>query len=64
MVIVHDLNLAARFCDRLLLLEHGRPYLLGSPDEVLATQPLRAVFGLDVLVQRHPERDHPLIVVR
>lgn len=64
MVIVHDLNLAARYCDRLLLLEHGRPYLLGSPDAVLAAQPLRAVFGLDVLVQRHPERDHPLIVVR
>jgi iron complex transport system ATP-binding protein len=64
MVILHDLNLAARYCDRLLLLEHGRPYLLGSPDEVLAAQPLRAVFGLDVLVQRHPERDHPLIVVR
>ncbi|MBW6184166.1 heme ABC transporter ATP-binding protein, partial [Pseudomonas aeruginosa] len=27
-------------------------------------EPLRAVFGLEVLVQRHPERGHPLIVAR
>ncbi|MBT9531281.1 MAG: heme ABC transporter ATP-binding protein, partial [Pseudomonas sp.] len=64
LVILHDLNLAARYCDRVLLLQEGRPYLLGSPAEVLAPAPLRAVFGLDVLVQAHPERDHPLIIIR
>ncbi|MCY1400207.1 Hemin import ATP-binding protein HmuV [compost metagenome] len=64
LVILHDLNLAARYCDRLLLLRDGRPHLLGRPDEVLRPEPLREVFGLDVLVQRHPERGHPLIVAR
>lgn len=64
MVILHDLNLAARYCDRLLLLESGRPYALGSPEEVLVPDALKAVFGLDVLVQRHPERGHPLIIAR
>lgn len=64
LVILHDLNLAARYCDRLLLLEHGRPHAFGTPDEVLRAEPLRAVFGLEVLVQRHPERGHPLIVAR
>jgi iron complex transport system ATP-binding protein len=64
MVIVHDLNLAARYCDRLLLLVNGRPQVLGTPDEVLQPGNLKLVFGLDVLVQRHPERDHPLIVIR
>jgi iron complex transport system ATP-binding protein len=64
MVIVHDLNLAARYCDRLLLLANGRPQVLGTPDEVLQPENLQLVFGLDVLVQRHPERDHPLIVIR
>ncbi|MDO8696090.1 MAG: heme ABC transporter ATP-binding protein, partial [Pseudomonas sp.] len=54
----------ARYCDRLLLLANGRPQVLGSPDEVLQPDNLKAVFGLDVLVQRHPERDHPLIVIR
>ena len=62
--ILHDLNLAARYCDHLLLLENGRPYLSGSPQVVLAPEPLKSVFGLDVLVQPHPERGHPLVIAR
>ena len=64
LVILHDLNLAARYCDRLLLLEGGRPFVLGTPQQVLQAEPLKAVFGLDVLVQAHPERGHPLIIAR
>ena len=64
LVILHDLNLAARYCDRLLLLERGRPHALGRPEAVLQAEPLQAVFGLEVLVQQHPERGHPLIVAR
>jgi len=64
LVILHDLNLAARYCDRLLLLEGGRPFVLGTPHDVLQAEPLKAVFGLDVLVQSHPERGHPLIIAR
>ena len=64
LVILHDLNLAARYCDRLLLLDRGRPHALGSPEQVLQADPLQAVFGLEVLVQRHPERGHPLIIAR
>lgn len=64
LVILHDLNLAARYCDRLLLLEGGRPVALDTPVQVLRPEPLKAVFGLDVLVQQHPERGHPLIIAR
>ncbi|UYP31384.1 heme ABC transporter ATP-binding protein [Pseudomonas sp. Z8(2022)] len=64
LVILHDLNLAARYCDRLLLLERGRAHALGAPVDVLRAEPLQAVFGLEVLVQAHPERGHPLIVAR
>ncbi|CAI8809499.1 Hemin import ATP-binding protein HmuV [Pseudomonas sp. IT-P253] len=64
LVILHDLNLAARYCDRLLLLEGGRSVALDTPEQVLRPEPLKAVFGLEVLVQRHPERGHPLIIAR
>ncbi|EJM17182.1 ABC-type hemin transport system, ATPase component [Pseudomonas sp. GM18] len=64
LVILHDLNLAARYCDRLLLLEGGRPVALDTPEQVLRPEPLKAVFGLEVLVQPHPERGHPLIIAR
>ncbi|CRM95619.1 Hemin import ATP-binding protein HmuV [Pseudomonas sp. 22 E 5] len=64
LVILHDLNLAARYCDRILLLEKGRPHTLDMPAQVMRPEPLKAVFGLDVLVQPHPERGHPLIITR
>lgn len=64
LVILHDLNLAARYCDRLVLLHQGRAHIKGAVEEVIRPEPLREVFGLDVLVQRHPERGHPLVVVR
>lgn len=64
LIILHDLNLAARYCDRLLLLEKGRPRALGSPQTVLQPDLLKAVFGLDVLVQPHPELGHPLVITR
>lgn len=64
LVVLHDLNLAARYCDRLLLLKEGGVHSLGLPDEVLRSGTLEAVFGLAVLVQRHPLRGHPLIIAR
>lgn len=64
LVILHDLNLAARYCDRLLLLHEGRAYLQGAVAEVLQPEALQRVFGLVVLIQHHPERGHPLVVVR
>lgn len=64
LVILHDLNLAARYCDRILLLEQGRMHALDSPEQVLRPESLKAVFGIDVLVQAHPERGHPLIIAR
>lgn len=64
LVILHDLNLAARYCDRILLLEAGRVHALDNPDRVLCPASIKAVFGIDVLVQPHPERGHPLIIAR
>jgi iron complex transport system ATP-binding protein len=64
LVILHDLNLAARYCDQLLLLHEGRTHACGPPDEVLTAEALQAVYGLQVLIHRHPERGHPLIIAR
>lgn len=64
MVILHDLNLAARYCDQLLLLRSGQVRAFGSPVEVMRAEMLKAVFDLEVLVQTHPELGHPLIIDR
>jgi iron complex transport system ATP-binding protein len=46
-VTLHDLTLAARFCDRLVALRAGRVAFEGRPEAVLSPEGLRAVFGLD-----------------
>jgi iron complex transport system ATP-binding protein len=58
---LHDLNLAAGFCDRLILLHDGRPVASGPPDAVLTPALLRTVYGVDVTVLRHPGSGRPLI---
>ncbi len=48
--VLHDLNLAARSCDRLVLLSRGRVAASGAPDEVLREDLLGPVYGTDVEV--------------
>ena len=51
LMITHDLNLAARFADSLLLLEGGRPIASGAPADVLTQQTVEAVFSWPVAMQ-------------
>jgi len=53
--VLHDLNLAARFCDRLVLLDGGRLVCAGSAAEVLSEENLRAVYGVAARVFEHEE---------
>ncbi len=62
LAVLHDLNLAAAFCDRLLLLSAGRIAAHGTPDEVLTTQNITHVYGAHVWVGRHPTLDRPLVL--
>jgi iron complex transport system ATP-binding protein len=45
--VVHDLNLAARFADQIVLLNHGRMVAAGTPREVLTFDRIREVFGVE-----------------
>ncbi|MCY0931617.1 ABC transporter ATP-binding protein [Streptomyces sp. H27-H1] len=47
LVALHDLSLAARYCDRLLLLHHGRLVASGTPAAVLTSERLAEVFEVD-----------------
>jgi len=49
-VVLHDLNLAAAFCDRLLLMDGGRVIACGPPDEVLRYPALKAVYGTEIYI--------------
>ncbi len=49
-VVLHDLNLAAGFCDRLLLMARGRTVRCGPPPEVLQYSVLKAVYGTEIYI--------------
>jgi iron complex transport system ATP-binding protein len=51
---IHDLSLAARFCDRLVLLADGRVLAAGAPETVLAEEHIEQAFDTAAAVTRHP----------
>ncbi len=61
-IVLHELNLASEFCDRLLLLDEGRVHSTGAPQEVLTCKILREVYKTEVLVRRHPISSRPYII--
>lgn len=63
LVVLHDVNLAAQWCDRLLLLAGGRSVAQGAPAEVLTPRWLEQVYALPVRVLPHPLYAHTPLVV-
>ncbi|HEY9537172.1 MAG TPA: hypothetical protein VIS03_06210, partial [Kiloniellaceae bacterium] len=62
LAILHDLNLAAMYADRLAVLSHGRLAAEGAPAAVLTEDLVREAFDLPVHVTRHPTRGCPQVV--
>jgi iron complex transport system ATP-binding protein len=63
MVAIHDLNMAAQYCDRLILVKGGRVYSQGTPWEVITEQNIREVYGAASTVYPHPENKRPVVLV-
>ena len=62
--VLHDLNLAAQYADRIAVLHRGRLVADGAPAAVLGPSLLEDVFELDARVVPHPELPCPLVVAR
>ncbi|RZQ64921.1 ABC transporter ATP-binding protein [Amycolatopsis suaedae] len=58
-VVLHDLNLAAAYCDRLYLLDGGRVVAAGPVADVLTPETVREVFGVSATLGRHPVSGAP-----
>jgi len=61
-MVLHDLNLAARYSDHLVALVDGRVHASGSPAQVLTEDTVRAVFGLENQVILDPTSGKPLML--
>ncbi|MED3574029.1 heme ABC transporter ATP-binding protein [Cytobacillus praedii] len=62
--VLHDLNLAALYCDRLLLLHNGRVVATGSPEDIMRTDLIEEVYGTAPIVMKHPVYGLPQIILQ
>ncbi len=60
--VLHDLNLAVRYADRLVVLAEGRVRAIGRPATVVGPQLLRDVFGIDLPIGGAPPADMPFVL--
>ncbi len=57
--VFHDVNLAALYCDRLLLMKDGKIAVIGAPQDVVKEPIIRSVYQAAVATQPHPELPKP-----
>ena len=62
LLTLHDLNLVARFADRVALLSNGSICKQGLPSEVLTPEVLAPVYGMEIHVTGHPIHGTPLVL--
>jgi iron complex transport system ATP-binding protein len=61
--VFHDLNVAAQYCPRLLLLAEGRVYADGKPADVITAENVKRIYGATVFVCQHPLNGLPVTLI-
>lgn len=63
LMVLHDLNLAAQYADKVMIMQKGKKVAFGTPKDVLTKEIIQEVFGIEVYITKH-EKDYnlPLIV--
>ncbi|MBB6221185.1 ABC transporter ATP-binding protein [Rhizobium leguminosarum] len=59
-IVLHDINLAARYCDAIVALNRGRITAEGTPTEIMQADKLQSIFGVGMGVFPHPVRNEPV----
>jgi iron complex transport system ATP-binding protein len=63
LIVMHDLNMAAQYCNRLLLMDHGRLRAEGTPGEVITSSNIKEVYGTDSYIYQHPVNRLPVVIL-
>ncbi|MDF2648466.1 MAG: yvrA [Paenibacillus sp.] len=62
--VLHDLNLAAQYCTRLMVIHNGELSAIGTPDEIITSGLISEVYGTEPIVLQHPVNDAPQILLQ
>jgi len=63
-IVLHDINMAARFCGLIHALKDGQVIASGTPDRIVRPDMLKTIYGIDMDVTPHPGLNLPLAYVR
>jgi iron complex transport system ATP-binding protein len=63
-VVIHELNLAVRYADHLVVMKEGAVQAVGAPEDVVTEELIQDTFGLPCRVVDDPETGHPMIIPR
>lgn len=61
-VVLHDLNLAAQYADKILLMKSGRVAAYGSPEEVFTAENISEAYNFPCTICGHPITNNPMII--
>ncbi|MNK75092.1 putative siderophore transport system ATP-binding protein YusV [compost metagenome] len=61
-MVLHDLNLAARYADYLVAMRDGKLHVFGTPEEVLTEENVLRVFGIESRVIKDPTSGKPMML--
>ncbi|NQT46946.1 MAG: ABC transporter ATP-binding protein [Candidatus Omnitrophica bacterium] len=62
-IVLHDLNLASEYCDRLILLDQGKIFTDGTPEAVLTYQNIESVYKTVVVVKKNSISSRPYVML-
>ncbi|MDX2321686.1 MAG: heme ABC transporter ATP-binding protein [Moritella sp.] len=61
-IVIHDLNLASQYADRLVILNKGHVVADGSPADVITEQNISKVYQHAITIMQHPEKGYPVVL--
>ena len=62
LAVIHDLNMASRYCDTILLLKEGTIFALGTVEEVMTPENILNVFGVNSIIRKNPVTNSPYVI--
>ncbi|MNJ56471.1 putative siderophore transport system ATP-binding protein YusV [compost metagenome] len=62
--VMHDLNLASMYCDKLLALREGEVVAMGRPNEIITPEIVKSLFEVNSYSVMHPDRGVPQLLLR
>lgn len=62
--VLHDLNLAAQYCTRLMVVHNGGVAAIGTPEEIMTSELIAKVYGTEPIVLKHPVNQSPQILLQ